>query len=173
MEEQNSPSTMSTGIKWGLIAGLASIILFIAIDFSGQVGNKALSSIGFLVSIALLILAHREYKSDGDGFMEYGQGVGIGFWMGAVSAFLSSSFTYLYVTIINPAYMDTIKDIQQMEMEKRGMSDAQIEQAMEMSGFFTGPLAMFIFGLLGGVLITVILSLIVSAFTKKGRPEMI
>ena len=51
------------------------------------------------------------------------------------------------------------------------MSDAQIEQGMKMAENFSGPTAMLIFGIIGGVFFGFIISLVVSAFTKKSREE--
>jgi hypothetical protein len=86
---------------------------------------------------------------------------------------MSSIFTFIYVSFINPAFVDAIKERSIMDMENRGMSDAEIEQAMQFTESFMTPTAITIFGLIGGVFFGFIVALIISIFTKKARPEVI
>ncbi len=175
MEENSDVTKKSVVLKWGAISGLIGIIVFVIQDFAGLAGDQTygwvMMVIGIAIGVTLLIMAHKEFINGGDGFMSYGEGLGIGTLMSVVSSVISSIFTYIYVSFINPTYIDNIKEIQMMEMEKQGLTDAQIEQGMEMAGMFTSPIGMAIMGILGGVFMGFIMSLIVSAFTKKSRPE--
>lgn len=172
MEDSGSVSVKSVSIKYGLIGALVGIIYFIILDFAGQAGNQALGYAGMIFTIILIVLAHKEFKNDGDGFMSYKQGLSIGTLMSLIGSAIQGVFTYVYVSFINSEFLDVIKEQQVMEMEKRGMSDAEIEQAMEIAGAFMGPVAMMIFTIFFGVLFGFILSLIISAFTKKESPEL-
>jgi ABC-type lipoprotein release transport system permease subunit len=58
------------------------------------------------------------------------------------------------------------------DMEARGMSQGQIDQAMGFSETFMSPGFLMIMGILGGVLIGFIVSLLVSAITKNSNPQM-
>ncbi len=172
MTEESSVSTRSVGVKWGVISGLVGIILFLILDFTGQT-NGPLRWIGIVFSIVLIYLAHKEYKDEGDTYMSYGQGVGIGLWMSIVSAGISSVFTYIYIKFINTSYTDFIREEQIRAMEEQGMSDSEIDQAMEIAGAFTTPEAIFGLGLIMGVIFGLIIALIVSAITKKDKPELV
>lgn len=172
MEENSQVSTRSIGIKYGLISALIGIIFFILMDFLGLQGNRAAQWSGLIVTAVIIYFAHREYKSIGDGYMQYGQGVGIGVWVGLVGSVISATFTFIYVKYINPGYLEVIRQQQIMQMEERGMSDAEIERAMEMSENFSGPGAMFIFGIIFGFILTLIIALVISAITKNNRPEV-
>ena len=169
--EQASPRAV--GIKYGIVSGLLGIIFFIVIDVTGNAGNQSVSWLGLLITIAVLILAHREFKGTGDGHMEYKEGVGIGFWVGLIGSVISGIFTFIYVTTINTEYVTFLQDQQRMELEKQNMSDAQIDQAMEIASIFVSPGALLGFTLFFGILFTVILALIISAITKNSRPELI
>ncbi len=171
-EAQNTVTTRSIGFKWGIIAGLVGIILFLLLDFTGQ-SNGPLRWVGILVTAVLIYLAHKAFKDEGDGFMSYGQGVGIGWWLSLISAALSSLFTYIYVKFINPSYMDFIKDEQIRSMEEQGMSPDEIDRAMEFAAVFSTPEAIFGFGLVFGILFGVIIALVVSAITKNENPEFV
>jgi len=175
MEETQDVSKKSVVIKYGTISGLVGIILFIIQDFAGIAGNQEYSWLSTIISVLIvgtfIFLAQKEYINGGDGFMSYGEGLGIGTLMSLVSGIISSIFTFIYISYVNPAFLDNIREQQVIAMEEQGMSDAQIDQAMKMAETFTSPIAMAIFGILWAVFIGFVVSLLVSAFTKKSRPE--
>lgn len=173
MEEVQEASTKSTSVKWGMINGLISIIFFVIVDFSGQAGNQSLSWIGGVIFLVLLIFAHREFKNEGDGYMSFGQGLGIGTLIALISSLISSVFTFIYVSFINTNFIDAIRDKSIADMEESGQSQAQIDQAMPFVEMFTSPAALLIMGILMGVLFGFIISLIVTIFTKNQDPELI
>lgn len=173
MENSGNVSTKSVSIKYGLINGLVGIIFFVILDFMGEAANNKISWIGSIFSVIIMILAHKEFIREGDGFMSYKQGLGIGTMMSVVGSIISSVFTFLYIKFVNSAILDQIREKQIMEMEKQGMSDAEIDKAMEIAGMFMGPTAILIMGIFFGVFLGFIIALIVSAFTKKERPELV
>ena len=133
MEEATHPTVKSTAVKWGMINGLISIIFFVVVDFAGQAGNQALSWIGGVIFLALLVFAHREFKNDGDGYMSFGQGLGIGTLIAVVSSILSSVFTFIYVSFINTNFTEALREKSIADMEASGQSQAQIDQGINKS----------------------------------------
>lgn len=172
MEENESPSIKSIAVKWGVINGLLAIALLVIIDISGLNGNQVVGWIGYAVFAVLVVLAHKEYKSEGDGYMSYGQGLGIGTLAMVVSSVISSIFLFIYISFISSGFIDAIKEKSIMDMEEKGMSDAEIDQAMGFSEAFMTPGAMAIMGLIFGIFIGFIIALLVSIFTKNQRPEL-
>ena len=61
--------------------------------------------------------------------------------------------------------------IQRRALEDQNMSDAQIDQAMKVTEMLMTPMGVLIMGIIGGVFTGFFVSLIVSAITKKSRPE--
>ena len=174
MEEtmENPPSTGKLALKWGLIFGIVLILYSLIINMTGQFSNRPLQFVSYIFFIAAIVMAHKEYKQTGDGYMSYGKGLGIGTLTVVVAAIISSIFGFIYMTMIDPSIMDMIREQQIMDMEERGMSDAQIEQAMQMTEAFTSPAALAIIGVIVSVIFGFILSLIVTAFTKNSNPEL-
>lgn len=176
-QQQTSPAvaavtTRSAGIRYGLIAAVVGIAYFLILNTMGiDLTQGFWSWFRYCITIVLLVLAHKYYKDNSDGFMSYGQGIGISFWMGVVSAVIGSIFTYIYVKWIDSSFIDIMKDKQMEGFQARGMSDEQIEQAMKFSAMFTTPEALLGFGLFFGILGTVIVGLIVTIFTQKKAPE--
>ncbi len=169
MESKNTPAvtTRSVGVKWGLISALISIVFFLVLVISGQNAfDNKWNWIGLILSVILVFLAHKEYKDTGDGYMSYGQGVAIGFWIALVSLVLSFLVTYMYVSFIDTGAMDLFYDAQIEQMSKQGMPDDQIDVAVSWTRKLFWPIYLF-FGLLFGVLVGVVISI----FTQKKNPQ--
>lgn len=173
MEENVSVTTRAAGIRYGLILAVASIAFFVIMNVAGIDMQGPLSYIGWLISIALIYLAHKYFKENGDGYMTIGQGTGIGFWTGLISAFISSPFTYIYIKFIDSGFIDNIKDKQIEKMQEQGMSDEQIDQAMQFAGTFMSAEFILIMGIVGGVIMSIIFGVVISLFTKNTPPESI
>jgi hypothetical protein len=176
MEQQESSvtplTTRSVGIRFGLIGGVISIAYFLILTVAGvNMTEGYWNWVGYLITAVLVFLAHKQYKENGDGFMSYGQGIGIAFWMGMISAVLSSIFTYIYIKFVDTSFIQMIQDKQREGMEAQGMTEDQIDQAMKYASMFTTPEMMLIFGLVFGIIGTIIIALIVTIFTQKKAPE--
>ncbi len=102
--------------------------------------------------------------------MTYGQGIGIGFWAGLVSASISSIFTYIYAKI-DSGYIASIREKAIQDMEAQGQSQQQIDTAMKFVEMFTSAEALLVMGLIFGVIGMIIIAVIVSIFTQKPQPE--
>lgn len=172
MEENESPSVKSIALKWGAINGAIGIIFFIVVDFLGLIGESWTSIIGLAIFLIIVVMAHKEYKSEGDGYMNYGTGLGVGTLTSVVSSIISSIFTFIYVSFINTEIPNMIREKQIMTWEDQGMDQAQIDQASSMMEMTTSPAAMLVFGIVGGVFGGFIVALIVTIFTKNQRPEL-
>lgn len=170
MEE--STTVKSVSIKYGLINGLVGIIFFTILDFTGMAQSQIGQWSSLVIGAAIIYFAHLEFKKGGDGFMSYGQGLGIGTFLSSIAGLLSSIYVYIYTSFINPEYVTAVKEKAMMDMEKRGMSEAEIDQAMKFSESFMTPTAFFIMGIVMSILFGFLLSLVISAITKKNSPEL-
>ena len=122
--EQNATApavtTRSTGIRYGVINGVIQIAYFLILTTAGIQTSKGFAPwVGMAITIIVLFLAHKYYKENGDGFMSYGQGIGVAFWLGLVSSVISSVFGYIYAKLIDPNYITTIREkaIEDMEFD--------------------------------------------------------
>jgi hypothetical protein len=176
MEQQTTSAaavtTRSAGVRYGLIGAVIGIAYFLIISSLGlDVTQGVWAWVRYLITIVLLVLAHKYYKDNNGGFMSYGQGIGISFWCGLVASVIGSIFTWLYVKFIDTGFIDMMKDRQLEQFEARGMSDEQIEQAMKFSSMFMTPESFLIFGIIFGIIGTIIFGLIITIFTQKKPPE--
>lgn len=174
MEDQPTATVRSVSIKYGVILGMIGIIFFILLDFLGQASNQSgWNYLGLIFTVIGYYFAYKEFKEDGDGYMTYSQGLGIGTLAALFSSIISSIFTFIYISYINTNFLENIKQMQAIELEEQGLSDAQIEQAQSMMDMFTSPIALSIFAVLGGTFFGFIIALIMSAIFKKTNPEAI
>src|SRR6478735_9715517 len=115
MEDQNAESpkatVMSVGIRYGLIQAVVSIAYFVGLNVAGVDMTQGFGRWANLIyTVAIVYLAHKYYKENGDGYMSIGQGTGIGFWMSLVSSVISSLFTFVYIKYIDTGYIEMILD---------------------------------------------------------------
>ncbi len=168
---EQKPTIFDIAKKYGLILGLISIAYFVILNIAGLVTNQLASYVGYIFSIAIIFMAHKAYKNEGDGYMTYGQGLGIGTLTALISGIISSIFTFIYIKFIDDSFIEQLLDKMINDMEAKGMSDAEIDQAMGFSSFMMTPIGITIAGIIGAIFIGFIISLIISAFTKNTNPE--
>jgi hypothetical protein len=177
MENESAPveqvTTRSVGIRFGLFLALASIAFFLIMIVAGIDMMQGPARYGtWVFYFAFIFLAHKNFKENGNGFMSYGQGLGITFWIALVSSVIGSIFTWVYVKYIDSGFIQQMMDKQEEAFVAQGMSQEQIRAAMDMTAKFMTPEMMLVFGIVGGLAIIMIVGLIVTAFTKKNSPDM-
>lgn len=160
-----------TGIKYGIYLALVSIIYTLILQILGLAAKQSLGYVSFIFVIVAFVLAHRDFKRSNE-FMSFGQGLGISMLIVTISSVLSAVFSYIYIKFVDNSMLDVIREQAIVQMEERGMSDAQIEQALEMQAKFTTPEMILVLGILFGIFFGFIIALIVTAFTKKSNPAL-
>ncbi|ARS34215.1 DUF4199 domain-containing protein [Pontibacter actiniarum] len=168
---EKEPSVGSVALKWGFIFALVGVIFSLILMVSGLAENRWLSSLAYLILIAGIVVAMKNYKEQNYGYMSYGQGLGIGTIVSGVFGFLSGLFTWLYVEFVDTEYMGRVMEQQREEMIRQGLTDEQIDAGMAMAENFQGPVTMILGATIVTLIIGFILSLIISAVMKNKRPE--
>ncbi|MBN8577254.1 MAG: DUF4199 domain-containing protein [Cytophagales bacterium] len=171
MEEKiEKPTLLSVSIKYGAIAGIVSILfsLIRSMVFSANPmeSDWKMSLLSAVIGIAIIVLAHKEYKDRGDGYMSYGKGFGIGFLTTLFSFILGTVFMMVYITMIEPALYAEIWQKAEEQMRDQGQSEEAIEMGMKMGRIF-----MWVGIVFGGAILSAILGAIVPLFTQKSNPE--
>ncbi len=165
----------SVGLRYGLFLGLSWLI----IDFLLRQLNLTFISYGIvtfaaslIVTVLLIVFAHRAFKQNNAGLMTYKQGLIITLFIGLIWGFFSALFNYLYVHYIDPEFVDRMRDGMVDFMERNRVPQVQIEKSTaqfeEMKSSFGKALFS---GLKSGLVAGVIFGLIVPIFTKRSQPE--
>jgi len=162
-----TPSTARVALKAGVITALAMIVYTVILNLAGVAQSSPLQYVSFLLLIGGLVYGMRDFKEQNSGYLSYGQGLGVGTLTSAVAGLLSSLFSTFYIKFVDPTVLQRTMDEQRIKMEERGMSDAQIDQAMAMAEKMTG--FSFLFATLVVVFFGFILSLVIAAVLKRDR----
>ncbi|MFD1140612.1 DUF4199 domain-containing protein [Larkinella insperata] len=168
MEEK--PSTARLALKWGLISGVVFMVYTTIINLTGQFANQSLSWLSLPISVAIIVLAMREYRTLNGGFMSFGEGVSLGTLVSVISGLISITYNQIYTSFIDPTIRQQIMDNAREQLESRGMTDEQIDQAMEFTEKLQSPGLQFLIGVLVAAFFGVIISLIVAAFMRRNKP---
>ncbi|GAB3513839.1 DUF4199 domain-containing protein [Emticicia fontis] len=164
------PSTARIALKWGIITAIIVIIYSVVLYMTALFKNNALTYVSFLFLLGGIIFGVKEYKSLNSGFMSFGEGLGVGTLMSAVTGLIASIFSFVYIMFIDTTIPQQMSDLQREQMESRGLTQEQIDQTMEMMGKFMSPGMLFIFGVLLYIFFGFVWSLIISAIFKKDQP---
>ena len=158
----------SVGIKFGLIGTVVGIVYFIILLVAGQNPLTFKWSWIFQLTAAIVIvfLAHKAYKEENNGFMTYGEGVGVGLWYTLIGVGVGMLFHYIYITFIDPNLVTDFYEYQYEQMQQKGMQDPQIETALSWTKKLYWPIGIFV-----AVFTSMIIVLLVTIFTQKRPPE--
>ncbi|MBF8963154.1 DUF4199 domain-containing protein [Pontibacter sp. FD36] len=168
---ETQPSVSSVALKYGFIGALVSVVFTAVLLITGVNVSGWIGSLGYLILIAFMVIAMKEYKKQNYGYMSYGQGLGIGTLVSLAFGVLGGVFMFIYTSFVDPEYTSNMMDKQRIELEERGMSDEQIEQAIAMGESFSSPMMMIVWSIVGYLFIGFLISLIVAAVMKNKRPE--
>jgi hypothetical protein len=174
MEQQQAgaPSILKIATKYGLIQGVLAFVVFLGVTLAGIKPNWS-SGINIVLLIVLMVLAHREYRKTHEGMMTYPQGLGSGTLLSVIASVITGVLLFIYVKYINTGYAAAMMKMQQAAIEQRGLTGAQADQALAMTGAMLTPVGILITSLLGGAIAGFIVALIVSIFTRKGDPRAV
>jgi len=165
----NKHLILQTGIRFGVILGLVSIISSVLFFLLALESKWPEGLLGFAILIGVVYVAINQFKTQNDNSLSIGEGLRVGFWMSLISGTLSSVYKYLEMTYLNPEEIEKQMKIQRIAMEDQGLNEEQIDQAMKMTGAFTEPHILIPMGIIGSIIFVGIIALIVSAILKKER----
>ncbi|GAA3983428.1 DUF4199 domain-containing protein [Hymenobacter antarcticus] len=176
--ETNATSPVTTtavALRYGLLLTVSGILVDFLVRIAGfNFMTFGIASFlgGITVSIVWIVLAHRAFKRANGNLMTFGQGLTIAMIMMLITGFVSGLFNYLYVHYIDPEFVERMKAGMTEFMERNNVPDEQIETSTaRLDGMNVGIGKALLGGLGNGLGFGLFLGLIVSAFTKKSKPE--
>lgn len=170
MDKQGN-TMLKHSMNYGLIMGAVLIILSLITYLAGVVKPPFwVSLINYAIMVGIIVWGTKKYRDEVlEGAISYGNALGLGVLITLFAGVIVAVFTYIQITIIDPDFVSKILAIAEEELVKRGMSDDQIEMALDMQKKFMTPLFMIISSLFGMVLMGFLFSLITSIFLKKEK----
>ncbi|AUC22622.1 MULTISPECIES: DUF4199 domain-containing protein [Polaribacter] len=171
MEDQaNSKSLI---VNYGVILAVAGILLSVITYAMGEhlKPHWSISVISIGLTTALVVLGIKKYKEINNGFISWGQGVKIGVGICILSALITAIYQYIFMTVIEPDFMQQAMEIQNQAYLDGGMTEAQIEGANEIAQKFQSPGIIAAISIIGAAILGFIISAIASAIMKKTEEE--
>ncbi len=166
--------------RYGVIGGL----IFVVYALLGNIIGFARPSAGMmslvlngLISLALyvglMVIAIRHYRdTENGGSVTFGKGFLIGLGIALIVAVFSAVFTYIYMSFIEPDYLQTTLREMESMYEGLGMSEEQLETMMEEAQKNMSPGRMFMQSILFSGIFGAIVAAIVAAILKR-NPESV
>ena len=174
-QQQTTQTPVAVAVRFGLLLAVAWVL----VDFLIRVVGLGFMSYGIvtlaaslLVNVGAVVLAHRTFRAANGGLLSFGQGVLIAGVMLLLSGLVSGMFNWLYVTYIDPAFVDNMKDQLVAFMEQNNVPDADIAKSSAKFDDMKAGLGKSLLSALGSGLVSgLVLGSIVSIFTKRNRPD--
>jgi len=179
MEDQKTSFFQHT-LRWGLILGAISVALTAiayAVDYAIMV-NWKYGLFSFAVFIGCAIFAGINYRSQEGGFLSFKSAFLHALIVFAVSGLLSTIFSILLYTVVDPQLPQKLVDVTitntEEMMGKFGMPEDKMDEALEKAR--TDTAARFTtLGLIKGyfwiVVMSAVFSLIVGLIVRKRKPD--
>lgn len=163
---------IKTAIHYGSLSGIAVVIFYMTLYFSGFSIFGQMSLLGIWIPIVFLIIATRFHRNHNlGGFMSYMQGVGIGFFTTLFGATLFGLFFYLFGTVYDIALLDAYKAQAAISLEegKALLSEKMMDKAMESIDVITMSSLAFSEAF-NKIFAGVIATLIIAAVYRRNQP---
>jgi hypothetical protein len=172
---ESTASSSLVALKYGFISGLLSFLFSTLVNVMGWAENFQ-ESIGWIsgvwslvMAVTITFLCLREFREQNEGYISYGQGLGLSTLLGAIGGLVAGGFNYIYIEFIDNSVIQRQMDIAREKMEDQGMTASQIQSAEEVTRMFMNPGMQFVIVVITGVIFNFFLGLIVSAVVKREK----
>lgn len=157
-----------TAMVYGLYLALVLILFSVITYVSGLILEPKIGYFSMAIYIVGIFIAQIMYRNkELNGEISYSQALGFGVAIMLFSGIVSTLYTMILYTYIDPTLLDQMKIAQEEAMIAKGLNEDQVEAAMKMTAKMMTPAWISIMGLIGSVLIGTLVSLITSIFVKK------
>ena len=170
-----------TIIRYGLIGGLIFVVYSLLgnlIGFSRPSAGIASVVLNGLISLAiyigLLVVAVRHFRDkENGGAITFGKAFMIGLGVALITAIINGLFTFIYVSYIEPDYLETTMRDMESLYESFGLTEDQMEEALKKARESMTPTAILRNSVIYSLVFGSIVSAIVAAIMKRQpQPEI-
>jgi hypothetical protein len=175
MEEKSSPF-LKTALTYGVYLGLISILISVVIwaggiiESMGLFGGAIIGLFSFLISFILLWIFARNYRNkECEGYISFMGAFKFTLLVIVISTVISVIYSYIFNAFIAPDYLENLMAVMQQKtlafMESKGVPEAQMDKAIEkfqeIPTIWKTLRQTALSGLIGGTIISLIVSVIV------------
>lgn len=170
--ETKPRSLFNNSLIYGLLTAGISIVFSVLTYLLDVPMKSPVMYFSFVILLAGIIYGTMQFRDVSlAGHISFGKAFLSGFLIVLIASLVSSIYSYIFLTFIDPAYLERIiqQTMEQTEakMLEKGLSEEQMESALAMTRKFMSPLIISVMAILTSALFGAILSLISAAFLKK------
>jgi phosphoglycerol transferase MdoB-like AlkP superfamily enzyme len=172
--EESSVSFWPTAIRYGLIGGLVLVVYTLIGNMTGFtipssiMGGLILMVIGFLFIIGIAMFAIKAHRDqDLKGNISFLRAFLVGLVALVIAGLISSAFNVLYMTIIDPNYVDNAMEKMEEMFTSLGMDESMMETQLEAARERMTIGSMIKNGLLWGNVLNAVFAAIIAAIMKR------
>ena len=172
--ENQTASVKKIGLNYGLLLGLLSVALSVITYVLGVHMERPwwVSLLSFLIMLGVIVYGLKSFKKDNAGFLSLGEAIKVGLAISLISAIIAAIFNYIFVTVIEPNFVNDMLVMTQENMIKQNpnMTEEQMEMGMSMTEKFMQPWIMSTMIIIMSLFFGFIISLITGLIMKQPRP---
>ena len=161
-------------LNYGLLLGIILVVLGVIMYVTNNhlQPHWSFMIITFAIIAAVAVYGIKAFKAENGGFLSLGEAIKVAVGIGLIAAIIGGLWTILLSTVIEPDYMAQMSDLQREQMIERfpEMTDAQIDNAIEMGAPFQTPWVVFAMGLVMYMFLGLIIGLIAGLVMRQKRP---
>jgi hypothetical protein len=170
--ETNTRTVFSNSLIYGLITAAISIVFAVFAYILDIPQQSPIMYFSFLILLAGMIYGTVQFKNKFlGGYISFGKAFVSGFLIVLIAAVIASLYSYVFLTFIDPTYLDKIVEqaLEKAEesMIEKGLSDEQMEPGLAMTRKFLSPGIMSVFAVIYSALLGAVCALIAAAVIKK------
>lgn len=156
----------------GLILGLIGVAFTLVMWILDLTTNKNMGYLFLLAEVIILFFLLKSYRDNYlHGTISYGQALGAGVVIFLYATIITSIFSYILNTFIDPDLMAKGLAAQEQMLLDRGMTQEQVDAGLKVAEKMMKPAISIPIGLVVNMFFGLILSLIAAAFVRKeGNP---
>lgn len=153
--------------RYGIPCGLILILLTLVFYLSGIDKENFSGFISMGAMFLICIWAVSDMRRRSHGVINFGEGFKTGIITLGTGGLISLIYFYIHITLIDKNFLVDLVQNKVDEMQRKGMDQAGIDQAMKYMEFMNSPAITTLFGSVNIIISGLFFSLIVAAIMKK------
>lgn len=167
--EIQKPSIKPIAYSYGFYLALISIAMLVIMYVANIQKSWSISIISIVLTILVFVYGIKAYKNANNGFLSLGDAIKVGLAIAVIGGIIAAVYSYIHYSYIYPEFIEITKDQARIQMldTNPDMTEAQMEQALKISGMFTTPLFFSFMNIIGSLFMGLIISLFAGLVMKK------
>ncbi len=158
----------NSALKFGLIAGLISILLSLILYFTNLQFESWTKWLSSFLTFILIILGIKSIATENKGsILTFGTLFKAGLIITIILTIVSIVYFIIFTTVIDTDFTNKLIDVQREVLKEKGLSEEQIDRSMRMVEKMMSPIMMSVVSFFTFLTIGTITSLIGAAIFKK------